>query len=152
MLENCLAFLTQRCGRQTTPFLLPCSLPSSKKYSYFCYVLVESRLFLSAALYKQLTTLLSFSLKIKFRHYMFSTYTAGGALLEVLTAFTEQCTDITPISFQLKHNISKFFHKRWHFKSSSKLCNIKVTWKNKCRKTESHPTWLHSKPTNSCMQ
>lgn len=42
---------------------------------------------------------------------MFSTYTAGGALLEVLTAFTEQCTDITPISFQLKHNISKFFHK-----------------------------------------
>lgn len=50
----------------------------------------------------QLTTLLSFSLKMKFRHYIFSTYTAGGALLEVLTAFTEQCTDITPTSFPVK--------------------------------------------------
>lgn len=79
-----------------------CALSPVPKNTHISNVLVESRLFLRAALYKQLTMLLSFSLKMKFRRYISSAHTVGGAPLEVLTAFTAQCTDVTPTSFPVK--------------------------------------------------
>jgi len=80
-------------------------------------------------------------------------HTIGEVLVQVPTALTTQHPDMTPISFPVKENITNF-HRRYCFKNSSRLCNVKGHLKTmKFRKPKCQPPqWLHLKPTNPRMQ